>query len=291
MADSQILIRNGCFMTNPIDKFAGLKIPALDADTLQKAAFAAAGIARVKVAMGAAGLDKLDTSPMASVAAGLSGMSERMKSAIGAAGLEKLDTSPFARLSKQIADQQRAIAGLRPSVAGLDSIQDFDMYRPRRMPELKIPPNPILETNKRLKNIEARFDRMEKIALDGAEIATGLQASAATFLEKFEAVAVSNDRITKRAVLIGVVAIVIAVLTPIAQVLYTEMYRAPADAATVQSTIADVKREISGLRETQEHVANRISEALLQNGKDQTATLKEIKELLANQPQPLVFVP
>lgn len=286
-------------MTNPIDKFAGLRMPSLDADILQgaaKAASTAAGGAglseRMQIAMGAAGPDKFGTSPTAaSFATGLSGATEAMRSAIAAAGLERLDTSPIARLSKQIADQQRAIADLRPSVAGLDEIQDLKMYRAPRMPELKIPPNPILETNKRLKNIEARFDRMEKIALDGAEIATGLQASAAMFLEKFEAAAVSNDRTTKRAVLIGVAAIAIAVLTPIAQVLYTEMYRAPADTATVQSTIADVKRELSGLRETQEQVANRISEALLQNGKDQTATLKEIKELLANPQQPLVPAP
>lgn len=124
---------------------------------------------------------------------------------------------------------------------------------------------------------------MEAIALNGAEIATSLQVSAATFLDKFEAVAKDNDKTTKRAVWIGLIAVFVAVVIPLLQSLYTEIYRAPSDAATMQEAISDIKREVQGLQQTQAMVSDKIAAALAKNGEQATQTLKEIRDLLAKQ--------
>jgi hypothetical protein len=197
--------------------------------------------------------------------------------------------SATAKLAKQIADQQRLIEKYNVRVPALPELPDMSDYvRPSLESKLEglefaLPPNPIHETNKRLEQIEKRFVRMEKIALNGAEIATGLQASAAQFLVKFESAAESNDKTTKRAVRIGLIAIFFAVAIPIAQTFYSDFYKAPADAAAAQALISDMKSEISKLNNTQEQTTNRLIEAISKNGDEQTKALNEIREFLSRQ--------
>jgi hypothetical protein len=196
--------------------------------------------------------------------------------------------SPSVRnMTIQIADQQRRIAELAASMPPITKMPDLPEYvRNSRKEELKlptIPPNPAYETNKRLARIEKQFERMEKIAVSGAEIGTNLQAWAADFLVKFESVAASNDRTTKRAIRIGIIAIFIALAVPITQTLYTELYKVPQDALAVQRTIEDIKVELSKLQTTQEWAANRLVEALSKNGEEQTKIFNDIREQLSRQ--------
>lgn len=193
----------------------------------------------------------------------------------------------MSKIARQISDQQNAIASLRPLVSEMS--ERFTAPEPLRLPEL--PPNPLHETNKRLANIEQRFNRMESIALDGAEIATGLQASAATFLIKFEKASANNDRTSGRAVWLGIAAILIAVAMTAVQILYTELWRAPADSTSQQAAITDMKSQIKDLENTQRAVADELAKVLSKSNSELTATLHDIRNLLAEQQKRTVAPP
>jgi hypothetical protein len=201
-----------------------------------------------------------------------------------------LDTgSALGKLARQISDQQSAIAALRPLVPEMP--ERFVLPELMRAPELRLPPNPLHETNRRLASIEQRFDRMESIALSGAEIATGLQASAAIFLTKFEKASADNDRTSSRAIWLGIIAVLIAVTMPVAQILYTELWRAPADSTSQQAAITDMKRQIKGLEDTQRTAADELAKVLSSGNTEMTSALRDIRNLLIEQQKRPPIVP
>ena len=209
-------------------------------------------------------------------------MSKRIQPLLGALN----ENSAMANVSRQIENQFKAIGALDRH-RGIDAFQPTqfpDVEERVSVPELRILPNPVHETNKRLKRIQERFDRMEAIAVEAASIANSLQAFAATFLVKFEKAAADNDRATKRAIRIAILAAVIALIT-MTQTLYAEFWRAPLDAATSHAVIADMKKEIAELRHTQRVAGDQLSETIAQSNSNIYSTLKEIRELLAGQKQ------
>ena len=208
-------------------------------------------------------------------------ISDRMRPAINALNTN----SAMATLSRRLADQYKAIDALRlQTVSNSFSTPRLpDLTEQLTVSEIRLPPNPIVEANKHLARIEKRFDRMESIAVESASIATGLQASAANFLVKFEKAASDNNRTAKRAVLVGICAVLIALAMPIAQITYTEYWRVPTDAASTRSIITDLKRDITELQNTQRLAADRLSNALAQSNGDISVTLKDIRDLLARQ--------
>lgn len=136
------------------------------------------------------------------------GINDRMKHLTELAGGQ----SAIGKVAQQIAEQQKAIDALRvPDIfADLRTAEREHIHIPAlRMPEL--PPNPILETNRRLERIERRFEEMQDVAANAATIANGLQAHAAEFLVKFEKAATDNDRSAGRAIRLGAIAILIAI--------------------------------------------------------------------------------
>lgn len=214
-----------------------------------------------------------------------SGINDRMKHLTKLAGGQ----STIGMVAQQIAEQQRAIDALRipDSIVNLHTLEPDHIHVPAvRMPEL--PPNPILETNRRLERIERRFEEMQDVAADAATIANGLQAHAAEFLVKFEKAATENGHSAGRAIRLGAIAILIAVAMPLAQIIYTEFWRVPSDAADMQNVIADMHREIGALQQTQADAAKRL-EAALERSDQQTAdALREIGRLLAERPPAIV---
>ena len=104
------------------------------------------------------------------------GLQDRMKSL----GLSAGKDSAIGRVAKQIADQQRAIEAMRPQIP--EHLEKSEPRLPNIEP-IKLPPNPVFETNERLERIEERFEQMQGIATDAAQIANGLQGAAAEFLQ------------------------------------------------------------------------------------------------------------
>ncbi len=191
----------------------------------------------------------------------------RMKTLGGIAG----ENSSLGRLAEQIGAQKSAI----------DAIRLHETEIPR-IPELPpIPPNPIFETNSRLERIEERFEQMQVIAADAAEIATGLQGAAAEFLQKFEKAAADNDRTAARAIWIGVVAVFIAVAMPAAQIIYSEYRREPSNGAEVQAALEAMQSELATMRNAQTVANDRLTEALATSDSETAAILRDIRGLIA----------
>lgn len=190
--------------------------------------------------------------------------------------------SSFAEIQRQIDEQQAAIHALRSPPH--EEFADRLLVDP--LPPIDFPvENPLHETNDRLASIEEQFERAQEIAANAASIATGLQQAALQFLEKFEAAARDNDRSAGRAIWIGVVAVIIAVAMPVVQVVHTEFWRAPADAAASQAALSELKAEVEALRASQEVMADRIATALDQRDAQAADVLRDIRDLLAKPVQ------
>ncbi len=143
-------------------------------------------------------------------------------------------------------------------------------------PEIRIPPNPILETNRRLANIEERFDKMEALTIDGAKIAANIQESASDFLVQFDHAAASNDRATKRMILLAFAALLVAVIVPA----YSELWKEPHRKEATREVVQELRTEIATLRKTQNSALRNVSEALIKSNDNLTVVLKDIKQSL-----------
>jgi hypothetical protein len=284
------------------DKFAGLNSVRDLAGTISSVTSAIDAVKGVRgldesrgLARAAAGLNSI-ADPFAGLhpARDLAGTISSVTSAIDAAkGVRSLDesirlagggvdaSSTMSKIARQISDQRSAIASLKPLMPEMPEL--FVVPEPVRIPELRLPPNPLYETNERLASIEQRFNRMESIALNGAEIATDLQASAATFLTKFEKASSDNDRTSRRAIWLGIVAVLIAVAMPVVQIFYAELWRAPADSASQQTAITDMKSQIKALEDTQRAAADELAKVLSSGNSELATTLGDIRKLLIEQ--------
>jgi hypothetical protein len=185
--------------------------------------------------------------------------------------------SAFAKLARERARTEKALEALTPRF-------DFPGRSLMRAPNIESFPSRMHETNERLESIEERFDRVEAIAVDSAKIASNLQKTALKFLVKFEEAATANDRSARRALRIGALALLLAVVTPVMQIAYDRFWRVPGDEAAMQARVEQLKGEIASLQQTQQATAKQISEALSRSDKDLAGALSEIlKPLLAQQ--------
>lgn len=210
---------------------------------------------------------------MAGAFAGLRSQQEHLRDHLGLGVLGE-QNSALRRATEQIANQQNTIKDM------LDSSRFVHTELPN-IPD--IPPNPLYETNARLERIEERFEEMQTIAANAADIATSLQAAAAEFLEKFQHAAAENDRITRRAIWLGIAAVVIAVIMPASQIIYAELHRDPDFSAEVMQTVQTMQSELTLLREAQTSAADRLAEAMAGADRDTAAILQDIRTLLAGQ--------
>lgn len=205
------------------------------------------------------------------------GIQERMKSL----GLSAGEDSVVGRVAKQIADQERNIEAMRSHIP--ENLARREPQPWRDIANIKFPANPVLETNERLERIEQRFEQMQGIAADAAQIANGLQAAAAEFLQKFEAAAADNDRTAARAIRIGVFAVIIAIAMPAVQIGYSELRRMPDSGPEIQSSLAEVRTELTNLREAQVAASVQIEEAISLLEDETAAILRDIRNLLSGR--------
>ena len=192
---------------------------------------------------------------------------ERMRSV----GLAVGEESSLKRLADQIAAQQIAI----------DATRLPEPQKPHIPKLAPIPPNPIHQTNRRLERIEERFEEIHGIATNAAEIANGLQGAAAEFLQKFESAAENNDRAAKRAIRIGIIALIIALAMPAAQIFYSEYRREPNNGAEAQAALEVVQAELAAMRAEHAAASKRLNEVLAKSGEETAVILREIHVLLS----------
>lgn len=212
-------------------------------------------------------------------------LQDRMKNL----GLSAGEDSTIGRVAKRIANQQRAIEAMHPHAP--ENLAKQELPRLPNIEQIKFPPNPILETNERLERIEVRFEQMQGIATDAAQIANGLQGAAAEFLQKFEKAAADNDRTAERAIWIGVVAVIIAIAMTAVQIGYSEFRRTPDNGPETMSAIESLQTEVAGLHAAQAEASAQLEE-IISSSNDETATiLREIRDLLSTRSVPVGTVP
>jgi DNA repair exonuclease SbcCD ATPase subunit len=219
------------------------------------------------------------TKPFENIRKNLSGMTELLKV-----------NSSFAALEDQISEQQKRIDSLRNPL----SLPRINAKRPKlttNMPDLRPPishPNPHIQTNTQLSKIEDRLENFQEIALEAANIATGLQAAMAELLATFKNAAEQNDKATRLATWLAKIAVVVAFALPLMQIAYIEFWRAPKDSVANQQIIDELRGELAAIRHDQATVNNALTESLkrlsdntVANGKNATAVLRDIENLLS----------
>lgn len=79
------------------------------------------------------------------------------------------------------------------------------------LPDLRLPPNPIHETNEKLEHISQRFEAMLQIMANASEIATRIQSHADNFITQFDEASRKTDASAKKAIGVAFAAILITI--------------------------------------------------------------------------------
>lgn len=153
------------------------------------------------------------------------------------------------------------------------------------MPPIVPMPNPVIETNKRLKRLEGLFERMLEFEKQSAIITTDLQeetskiqTKAEIFLGKFEMATVSSAKSTRQALTVAGVALFLSFV----QVVYGQFMGPSQQEKTLRLVIAEMKVEISTLKTSQIEASGIIANALEKTGDENTLLLKDIRNALVS---------
>jgi hypothetical protein len=155
---------------------------------------------------------------------------------------------------------------------------------------LVLPPNPIHESNERLRDMTEGLENLVGFGGNALQIMTGLQVAAAEFIDKFSTEAEKNSKAAKKAILVGFFAILFAV----AQIVYIEFWRAPQDTTAMDAALASVLGEINvlqtalgadlaSLQSTQATTAAAVADSVNSTSETNTALLQRIDLLLQQQ--------
>lgn len=130
-------------------------------------------------------------------------------------------------------------------------------------PALKIPTNPIYDTNSSLREVVDRLEEMNELAFQTAETVGSVSNSATEFLVAFGAASNRADRASRRAIWIAGAAIIIAVVSTAVQIGYAE-WRAHqnqiATGQTVNAIITHMEDMVAAQRANTKQLSDRIDE-------------------------------
>ena len=174
-----------------------------------------------------------------------------------------------------------AIRGIEKQQYALDTMIDREPVVPR-IDYLKIPENPIVETNRKLDRIEKQFSQISTIAHDSAQVATDLQAYAAEFLQKFEKAAEDTNKSGGKAIKVGWLALAIAIVVGLGQIYAPTLLR-DQEAEKSRQTVIGLIAEISTLRAEQSAANERLIAALATADQATAEAIREAVTDLATQ--------
>jgi hypothetical protein len=215
--------------------------------------------------------------------------------------MEKLTKiSPAAQSILDQVDEQRrrleAITGpnFTEPVAHKEAKPDVTPLRVPRMPIIK---NPILDTNKKLSDIEQKFDSMLDVMANAAQIGNEIQAQAATFIDKFEEASDKTDKSAKQAIKVGYIALLISVVTllspwvqnliwpdPVEQ----KIERLTSEIISSRNVMAQGNSELlKALEDTDEQGNERLINEIRKGQDQNNAALRELINLLSKPVTPL----
>ncbi|SFH37713.1 MULTISPECIES: hypothetical protein [unclassified Ensifer] len=201
---------------------------------------------------------------------------KRMEDAIGPLG-------GMQKLYSDLEAQRNRISAMRSPTGFPAEIE----VKPMRLPT--IPPNPILNTNKKLEDIEAKFEQMLMVMSGAANIANDIQGHAAHFLEKFDKASEQTDRSARSAVRVAILALFISVVTPFIPMVIDHFWpdATPAKLESLARQIIDRQAEdrvandrlLRELSQTHRASAERVAQALRQRDGQISNMLEDIRAI------------
>jgi len=192
--------------------------------------------------------------------------------------MEKLTKiSPAAQsILDQVEEQRRRLEDITgpnftEPVAHKESKPDVT---PLRVPRIPIIKNPILDTNKKLSDIEQKFDSMLDVMANAAQIGNEIQAQATTFIDKFEEASDKTDKSAKQAIKVGYIALLISVVTLLSPWVQNLIWPDP-----VEQKIEQLTNEIISSRDVMAKGNSELLQALEDSDKrDNERLINEIKK-------------
>jgi|GEM_PF-5834954 len=205
--------------------------------------------------------------------AGYESVEKRMNDLLDASGRD----SALGKIANDIAAQKRALDSWETRSLDADRLA---AARPIHISELRIPENPLVETNKRLARIESQFELISEVARESSQTAVGLQASAAEFLQKFEKAADDTNKSGSKAMLVALIAVLITIFQTASPYVLPD-----GDAAALRQTVSDLQGEISSMRAEQAESSQRLIEVLATRDHETAAAVRQaVEAVLAAQP-------
>lgn len=200
---------------------------------------------------------------------------EQADSAVGANIVERMQQmgsildaeSPLAKAAMDIAAQQRALDRMDLSLGA--------NYPPLR--SFTFEPEDLVEPlGDRLERIEHQFGQALEIAKDSAKVATGLQASAVEFLQKFEAAAKDTNRSGKMAIGVALAAILITFAQTVSPYVLPD-----GETQALQESVTELQAEMSTMRAEQAATSQRLIDALAAGDRETAAAVRAAIEAAA----------
>lgn len=200
-------------------------------------------------------------------------------------GLQRSTNSGLRRVGDALASQYKdpAFTSLSERVIAKD-------HHLSALADMKIPPNPAYKTNDHLEDVASRLEHLVAFGNKALLIMTELQGAAGEFLENFAQEANKNSRTARWAIGVGFAAVFLAIL----QIVYTEFWRVPRDAAATTAALELMQIEIDQLQEaitsgstnarsTAEITTEALTAAISESTDGNVEILKNIERLLREQ--------
>lgn len=232
------------------------KIHGFDAETLKRAA---GTLAATTVDLGAMrkALEPYDMKDLA----------QRMGTLAGGVGLGP----NLSNAAKEIAEQARIMDAMRARP------REFEVHP---LPSIDLPPNPIHETNERLSRIEERFEHISEVAESSTRVAVSLQAAAFEFLAEFRSAAADTNKSGSKAIMVGWLALAIAIVTGVAQIA-APLFLPDQEAEALRQSVVDLQGEIAAMRTEQATSGEKVLDAFAVTRKEQAASADKLIDALA----------
>ncbi|MDM7850419.1 hypothetical protein [Pseudochrobactrum kiredjianiae] len=155
--------------------------------------------------------------------------------------------------------------------------------------------HPAHQTNDKLASIDQRFEKMLEVMLKAASIGNDIQANAASFIDKFEVASQKTDTSARTAIRIGIIAVVIAIATPILSKIVDAYSSNPVVAAvealsrevatSQQTQNGMVERFVTEFRDGDEAIVKGIAAELHANQEETNDLLRSLLKQLAEKPK------
>ena len=147
-------------------------------------------------------------------------------------------------------------------------------------PKLEVPDfppirNPVHDTNEKLSDVLNALDSMEALAIQTAETLTSMDDAASQYLAAFAEASDKADRASRRMIWIGGLAILVAILIPIGNVVYFELHSSHTE-ASVAGAITTISEHIDAIAEAQRESTGQIRSDL---NSGNTATTNSLDRL------------